>query len=112
METLTALVRLLDATADDRWRAGHPSTRSRESAADRAHDAMRPADPTADAVCDDARLYLAWAWGHALRHVQWLAARPRGVAREYCIHASESETAYHLATLTAAYAWWCGPEDE
>lgn len=109
METLTELVHLLDATADDRWRPGHPSTRPRVSSADRAHDATRPDDPTADAVCDDARIYLAWAWRAALVHVQWLAARPRGVARDYCIHASESETAYHLDTLNAAYTWWLGP---
>jgi hypothetical protein len=108
VKTLTDLVRLLDATAEDRWRPGHPSTRPRLSAADRAHDATRPDDPTADAVCDDARIYLAWAWQNAMRHVQWLAGQPRGIAREYCIHASESDTAFYLATLDKAYAYWLG----
>jgi hypothetical protein len=108
VETLTDLVRLLDATAEDRWRPGHPSTRPRTSAADRAHDATRPDDPTADAVCDEARIYFAWAWRAALHHVQWLAAQPRGIAREHCIWRSEADTAYHLATLDAAYAYWLG----
>jgi hypothetical protein len=108
VETLTDLVRLLDATAEDRWRPGHPSTRPRESAADRAHDATRPDDPTADAVTDPARMLLADAWAGALLHVQWLASQPRGKARDYCIARSEPDTAAHLAYLHGVYAYWLG----
>jgi hypothetical protein len=108
METLTELVRLLDATADDRWRPGHPSTRPRESAADRAHDATRPADPTADAVCDPARLQLAEAWQSALRYVQSFAAMPRGSFRATALVVCEQYTAEHLAALESAHAWWLG----
>jgi hypothetical protein len=108
VNTLTDLVRLLDATAEDRWRPGHPSTRPRVSAADRAHDATRPDDPTADAVTDPARMLLADAWAGALRHVQWLASQPRGKARDYCIARSEPDTAAHLAYLHGVYAYWLG----
>lgn len=108
METLTDLVRLLDATAEDRWRPGHPSTRPRLSAADRAHDSTRPDDPTADAVTDPARMLLADAWAGALRHVKWLAATPRGAVRERFIVEAEDDTAAHLAYLHGVYAYWLG----
>lgn len=109
METLTALVHLLDATAEDRWRAGHPSTRPTASAADRAHDSTRPPDPTADAVTDPARIRLAAAWREALRHVQWLASIPREVRPEWIAWA-EPNTVLYRAKLEGAYAWWLGPE--
>jgi hypothetical protein len=109
MSTLADLVHLLDATAADRWRAGHPSTRPLASAADRAHDSTRPPDPTADAVTDPARLRLAEAWGAALRHVQWIAAFPVHLRPQ--VIADEAErTADHLAALAGAYSWWLGPE--
>ena len=110
MEALTDLVHLLDATAEDRWRAGHPSTRPRTSAADRAHDATRPADPTADAVTDLARIRLAEAWRRALRHVQWLAALPLDVRAGMIRLCEGGETSRQLAELSGAYSWWLGPE--
>jgi hypothetical protein len=107
VKTLTDLVRLLDATAEDRWRPGHPSTRPRLSAADRAHDATRPDDPTADAVCDDARIYLAETWGGALHFVQWIISFPRH-QRADVIAFTEDETATWLRVLHGAYAYWLG----
>lgn len=109
MKTLTDLVHLLDATAEDRWRAGHPSTRPRATAADRALDATRPPDPTADAVTDPARVRLAAAWLGALHHVQRLAAVAYD-ERPAAIEAAEQETADRLAKLHGAYSWWLGPE--
>jgi hypothetical protein len=110
METLTALVHLLDATAEDRWRAGHPSTRPLASAADRAHDSTRPPDPTADAVTDPARLRLAEAWRAALRHAQWLAGLHPDVRPGMIRLCEDGETSRRLAALSGAYSWWLGPE--
>jgi hypothetical protein len=109
VNTLTDLVHLLDATAEDRWRAGHPSTRPRPSPEDRAHDSTRAADPTADAVTDPARIRLAETWRGALRHVQWIVDFPPNV-RPAVIDLVESETGYWLAALHGAYSWWLGPE--
>jgi hypothetical protein len=108
VKNLTALVRLLDATADDRWRPGHPSTRPRLSAADRAHDATRPDDPTADAVCDEARIFLAWAWRDALGHVQLITAYPRGAGRDEAIAELEGNSGVYLGQLHRAYSYWLG----
>jgi hypothetical protein len=107
MSTLADLLHLLDATSDDRWRAGHPSTRPRESWEDRAHDIMRPDDPTAEAVADPARLRLAASWRSAMDHVRFLADFPLAL-RPYAIRTAEPITALHLADLTEAHEHWQG----
>jgi hypothetical protein len=107
MHTLTDLVHLLDATAEDRWKAGHPSSRPRASVEDRAHDATRPDDPTADAVADPARIALATAWRMAMDHVKHLAEVPRDL-RLTAVAVAEETTEAHLARLTAAYSHWLG----
>ncbi len=104
---LVDLLHLLDATSDDRWAAGHPSTRPRLSPEDRIHDAMRPNDPTAEAVCDPARLALAAAWRSAMDHVGYLVALPAQL-RASAARVAEPLTARYLADLGAAHAYWLG----
>lgn len=107
MQTLTNLVHLLDATSDDRWAAGHPSTRPRLSPADRAHDLARPDDPTADTVADPARLYLAAAWRLAMDHVARLAAYPPSL-RARAIEVAAPTTAAVNGHLADAWSYWRG----
>lgn len=105
---LVDLVHLLDATSDDRWAAGHPSTRPRLSPEDRIHDAMRPNDPTADAVTDPARLALAAAWRSAMDHVAYIAAIVAPGLRALVARTAEPETARLLSELEAAHRHWLG----
>lgn len=106
---LVDLLHLLDATSDDRWAAGHPSTRPRLSPEDRIHDAMRPNDPTADAVTDPARLALAGTWRSAMDHVHYLLAFPPSL-RAYAIGAARLVTELHVTDLRAAHAHWLGDQ--
>jgi hypothetical protein len=110
VQHLTALVRLLDATSDDRWLPGHPSARPRLSAADRTHDATRPADPTADTATDPARLDLAHAWADAMAFVQSLCRIPRGPARDAAVASLEWRSAWHATEVLSAHDWWAGPQ--
>lgn len=107
---LTELLHLLDATSDDRWAAGHPSTRPRLSPEDRIHDAMRPNDPTADAVCDPARLALAAAWRSAMDHVAYIAAIKAPNLRALVIRTAAPMTALHIGDLKRAHAHWLGDQ--
>lgn len=105
---IESLVRLLDATADDRWYPGHPATRPRETPEDRAHDLARPADPTADTVADPARQQLADEWRAAMDYVRTLARL--GLRADTAGRMAQWAAALHYESLYAAWQRWAGPE--
>lgn len=92
MDSLTELLRLLDATAADRWRAGH-------------HAAVDASDPVPAIVADRSRLALAGAWRAAMDHVNRLAAVPPEL-RPYAVSVAEQATQDHIVILDAAYHYW------